>query len=161
MKPPLVFVSYSHDSRDHQEWVRAVFVDGLRSRAVDARMDAYELSYGDKIDAFMEMFVASCDHIAAVCTPNYADRAARDVGGVGYEKQLIRRFITDASPEHKVIPILRAGGEAAVPAYMGARLYVDMQSDEHIEELLDQLATVLYGAQVVGVQSVGVRAGFP
>lgn len=69
MKPPLLFVSYSHDSRDHQEWVRAVFVNGLRSRAVDARMDVYELSYGDKIDAFMETFIEDCDHIAAICTP--------------------------------------------------------------------------------------------
>jgi hypothetical protein len=148
MRAPLVFVSYSHDGRGHQEWVRTVFVNGLRGRAVDARMDVYELAYGDKVDAFMESFVRDCDHVAAICTPGYAERAARDLGGVGYEKQLIRRFMADSGPEHKVIPILRAGGDAAIPAYMGSRLYVDLRSDEFAEDVLDELATVLYGAQV-------------
>jgi hypothetical protein len=119
MKAPLVFVSYSHDSRVHQSWVREIFVDGLRRRSVDARMDVYELAYGDRIDGFMESFVAECDHIAVICTPNYADRAAGDRGGVGYEKQLIRRFIERARPGQKVIPVLRAGGDDAVPAYLG------------------------------------------
>ena len=148
MKPPLVFVSYSHDSREHAEWVREVFVNGLRSRAVDARMDVYELSYGDKIDAFMETFIEKCDHIAVVCTSDYAARAAHDLGGVGCEKQLIRRFITAADPGQKIVPILRSGGDAAIPAFLGTRLYVDVQTDAHTDELLDQLATVLYGGQV-------------
>lgn len=148
MKPPLVFVSYSHDSPDHTEWVRKIFVNGLRHRAVDARMDLYGLSYGDKVDAFMETFIARCDHVVAICTPNYAERAAQDLGGVGYEKQLIRRFMGAASPAQKVIPVVRAGGESAVPAYMGTRLYVDMQTGDHADELLDQLAIVLYGGQV-------------
>jgi hypothetical protein len=111
-------------------------------------MDVYELSYGDKIDEFIEEFAASCDHILAICTPSFADRSAHDIGGVGYEKQLIRRFMASDAPQHKVIPVLRSGGEAAIPPYMGTRLYVDMQSDDHIEDLLDELATVLYGAQV-------------
>jgi hypothetical protein len=150
MSPPLVFVSYSWDAREHQEWVRSVFVDGLRGRAVDARMDVYELSYGDKVDAFMDAFVAGCDHIAVICTANYAKRAAEDLGGVGYEKQLIRQFMRAGDPPKKVIPILRAGGQAAIPPFLGTRLFVDMQSDEHTEELLDELATVLWRASAPG-----------
>jgi TIR domain len=145
---PLVFVSYSHDSREHQDWVRKVFVSGLIGRGVNARMDVHELSYGDRIDAFMEDFLGRCDHVAVICTPNYAERSAGDVGGVGYEKQLIRRFIDAVDPSRKVIPVLRAGDANAVPAYLGSRLYADMRSDENTAALLDEVATVLYGLRV-------------
>jgi hypothetical protein len=147
-QPPIVFVSYSWDGPAHRSWVRDTFVNGLRGRGVDALMDVHRLRYGDKIDEFMETLLPSCDHIAVICTPNYEKRAKHDLGGVGYEKALIKRFMATYGAARRVVPVLRSGDETAVPAFLGSRLWVDIRDDCDVENLLDELAALFYGQQV-------------
>lgn len=153
--PPTVFVSYSWDDAQHQTWVRTVLVDGLRQRGVDARMDVYELSPGDPIDGFMETFLESCTHVVVVCTQNYYQRAGADLGGVGYEKELIKRFIGRAAPDQRVVPVVRAGGRAAVPPFLGSRVSVDMSDDSISGLVLDELAATFYGQKFHKAPALG------
>jgi len=144
MPYPLVFISYSWDGPEHQTWVREVLANGLRKRAVDAQIDQHNLRYGDSTDAFMEASIPAADHIVVVCTPNYYQRAANDQGGVGYEKQLIKRYMAVHGKARRVVPVLRSGDEAgAVPPFLGPRLYVDWRDDTYTESRLDELAAVL------------------
>ncbi|WP_254642919.1 toll/interleukin-1 receptor domain-containing protein [Streptomyces sp. BV333] len=145
---PVVFVSYSWDSEPHTIWVREVFTNGLRSRGVEAVADVHETDYGDPLDDFMERLAESCSHIAVICTPNYAARARGDIGGVGYEKALIRRFMASAAPGQRVVPILRAGDGTSVPPFLGSRRWVDMRSDVDTDILLDELSALFYGQQL-------------
>ena len=48
MIPPKVFISYSHDSADHKEWVLD-FATTLRNRGVDAILDQWDLKPGDDL----------------------------------------------------------------------------------------------------------------
>ncbi|WP_170305343.1 toll/interleukin-1 receptor domain-containing protein [Kitasatospora viridis] len=146
----MVFVSYSWDSEPHKLWVREDFTNGLRSLGVDAVVDVHGTSYGDSLDDFMERLVESCNHIAVICTPNYADRARRDAGGVGYEKVLIKRFMASAEPGRRVIPVLRDGDGHSVPPFLGSRLWVDMRNDALTPVMLDELAALFYGRQLYG-----------
>ncbi|GAA2470420.1 toll/interleukin-1 receptor domain-containing protein [Streptomyces mauvecolor] len=146
---PIVFVSYSWDSNPHMEWVRRHFTNGLRSRGVRAVTDVHETEYGDLLDDFMERIAANCDHIAVICTPRYADRARRSKGGVGYEKELIRRFMDKDRPANRVVPILRDGDGNSIPPFLAAsRRYVDMRDNARFEDLLDELAALFYGQQI-------------
>ncbi|WP_406261175.1 toll/interleukin-1 receptor domain-containing protein [Streptomyces chartreusis] len=145
---PLVFVSYSWDSDPHMAWVREEFTNGLRSRGVDAVVDVHATNYGDLLDDFMEGLAGRCNHIAVICTPNYATRARGDIGGVGYEKALIKKFLTSTSPTRRVVPILREGDASSVPPFLGSRIWVDMRSDSNTEILLDELTALFYGQQI-------------
>ena len=50
---PKVFISYSHDSQSHKDWVRQLATD-LRDKGIDAILDQWELKLGDDLAAFME-----------------------------------------------------------------------------------------------------------
>ena len=144
MPYPLVFISYSWDSVEHRTWVREVLANGLRKRAVDAQIDHYNLRPGDLTDAFMEKVIPAADHIVVVCTPTYYQRAAHDEGGVGYEKQLIKRYMAFHGGTRLVVPALRVGDAAsAIPPFFGSRLWVDFRDDYYAELMLDELAAAL------------------
>ena len=49
--PPKVFLSYSHDSPTHKQWVRKLATD-LRKNGVDDILDQWDLCHGKDIAAF-------------------------------------------------------------------------------------------------------------
>jgi len=72
--PPKVFVSYSHDSAEHKQWVLE-FATLLRTRGIDAVLDAWGLEPGDDLPHFMETEIADCDYAVMICTPVYVEKA--------------------------------------------------------------------------------------
>jgi len=86
--PPRVFISYSHDTAEHKQWVLK-FATTLRDRGIDAVLDQWDLKPGDDLPHFMETNLASSDYILMVCSETYVKKANRGTGGVGYEKMII------------------------------------------------------------------------
>jgi len=74
MAIPKVFVSYSHDSQAHKQWVLA-FATRLRKVGVDAVLDQWDLGPGDDIPLFMERNLATADRVLMICTENYVSKA--------------------------------------------------------------------------------------
>src|SRR5947207_2797504 len=58
--PPIVFISYSWDSTEHQEWVIQLATT-LRSAGIDVMLDAWDADFGDDLAAFMEKGVRDSD----------------------------------------------------------------------------------------------------
>ena len=50
---PTVFISYSHDSPAHKQWVSELGAK-LRQNGVDAVLDQWDLNPGDDMTRFME-----------------------------------------------------------------------------------------------------------
>ena len=88
MNPPRVFISYSHDSASHKEWVLN-FATTLRNRGIDAVLDQWDLKPGDDIPHFMETELSRSDFVIMVCTESYVEKANAGQGGVGYEKMIM------------------------------------------------------------------------
>jgi predicted transcriptional regulator len=82
--PPKVFVSCSHDSPTHKQWVLKLAAD-LRTNGVDALIAQWDLSPGEDIPTFMEQGLTSADRVVTVCSARYVERANNGRGGVGYE----------------------------------------------------------------------------
>ena len=53
MNAPKVFISYSHDSKEHKAWV-AKLSGELRGKGVDVVLDQWELSLGQGVTLFMQ-----------------------------------------------------------------------------------------------------------
>ncbi len=62
--PPRVFISYSHDSAEHKEWVLN-FATTLRMRGVDAVLDQWDLKPGDDLPHFMESQLETSESVLA------------------------------------------------------------------------------------------------
>jgi len=50
---PRVFISYSHDSKDHKAWVTNLGTR-LREKGVDVILDQWDTEPGDNLAKFME-----------------------------------------------------------------------------------------------------------
>jgi len=143
---PVAFVSYSHDSREHKEWVRTQLAERLMAGGIRVILDQWHLKFGSDLGVFMET-LSRADFVLIVCTPEYAARADNREGGVGYESTIITGELLARRPsiEPKFVPLLRAGElENSRPAYLKTTLAADLRPENpdyemQFERLLRQL----------------------
>jgi hypothetical protein len=154
MIPPKVFISYSHDSAEHKQWVLE-FATTLRDRGVDAILDQWDLQPGDDLPEFMEQNLEDADFAVMVCTKRYVEKANTGKGGVGYEKMIMTSSSLNNISDNKVIPIIRENGDPSVPTFLKTKLYIDFSKDEEIEFALDELLRVLLNAPLFKKPEIG------
>lgn len=154
MIPPKVFISYSHDSAAHKQWVLE-FATTLRSRGVDAILDQWDLKPGDDLSHFMEQSLESADYAVMVCTKRYVTKANAGEGGVGYEKMIMTSSSLTKISDNKVIPIVRENSDQKVPIFLKSKLYIDFTRDEDIEYSLDELLRHLLNAPLYIKPEIG------
>ena len=71
--PPKVFISYSHDSREHNDRVLAL-ADRLRKEGVDCNIDQYEQSPPIGWHRWMLGEIKKADFVLVICTEEYQRR---------------------------------------------------------------------------------------
>jgi hypothetical protein len=140
-----VFISYSWDSQEHQDWVLKLANDLMERYGIPVLLDQYELSAGRELAYFMETSIQKADKVLLIMTPNYQARADKRTGGVGFEYSMISQGMYASQIEgDKFIPILReATADSSSPMYVKGRLYHDMRDSGHYESQLFQLARLI------------------
>ena len=158
---PRVFISYSWDDDPHKDWVK-VFATRLRSDGVDVTLDQWHLQPGDQLPAFMEGAVRENDYVLIVCTPTYADRSNRRVGGVGYEGDIMTGEVFTSRNERKFIPVWRRGAQwnVAAPSWLLAKYRIDLRGDPFSEQQYQDLLITLHGMRPVA-PPIGPRRPTP
>lgn len=154
MIPPKVFISYSHDSAEHKQWVLA-FATTLRDRGVDAVLDQWDLKPGDDLPEFMEQNLVEVDYAIMICTKRYVKKADAGEGGVGYEKMIMTSQLLSKISQNKVIPIVREKSENQVPTFLKSKLYIDFTNDEEVEFALDELLRTLFKSPLYNKPEIG------
>lgn len=144
-EPPIVFVSYSHDSQEHKQWVLG-FAEQLRRNYIDVILDQWDLRLGMPMHQFMEQSIVSSAYTLMVCTPSYALKANQRTGGVGYETAIISPEIAEQHSTGRFICLLRDGtfGDA-IPIYAKGRFHLDFRSDEEFDERAGELVRYIHG----------------
>src|SRR5512147_2495788 len=82
-QPPRVFISYSHDSNEHDDRVLAL-ADRLRAEGIAANLDQYEIAPPEGWPSWMERQIRESDLVLVVCTEIYLRRAERRGPGAGH-----------------------------------------------------------------------------
>ncbi len=141
---PKVFLSYSHDSAQHKDWVRQL-AERLRHDGVDVTLDQWDLRPGDDVTSFMELALSSCNYVLIVCTEQYVEKANTLKGGVGYERMIITSEIAVDLKSHKFIPLIRNTGQEAVPRFLGPKLHLDFRTGDFDLDPYDELLRTLLG----------------
>lgn len=139
---PRVFISYSHDSTAHKNWVRGL-ARRLQSNGVDIVLDQWDVQPGDDVTAFVEKGLRECNRVLIVCTPQYIQKANTLKGGVGYERMIITGEVAKHLNTKKFIPIIRGNNNRAVPDFLGTRIYVDFRTKRVSNAQFDVLLRTL------------------
>ena len=155
MNAPIVFISYSHDSKEHKAWVARLATD-LRSNGVDVVLDQWDLSLGQDVAAFMQRGVAASDRVVMICSDEYVKKADAGVGGVGYERLIITSEVVENIDTKKFIPIIRGNpSPLKVPRCIGPRLYVDFSRDEDYAAKLEEILREIHNSPALAKPPVG------
>ena len=145
---PKAFISYSHDSPKHKQWVSELGAK-LRHNGVDAILDQWDLGLGDDLTLFMERGIRDSDRVLVICTDNYVSKANAGEGGVGYERLIVTAQLVQDLGTDKFIPIIRqASGEEKTPTFLGTRVYADFRNESQFDVEFDKLLHELYGMSV-------------
>ncbi|MBF0564937.1 MAG: TIR domain-containing protein [Nitrospirae bacterium] len=155
MKTPIVFLSYSHDTDAHKEWVIKLATD-LRAKGVDARLDQWDLLPGQDIVTFMEKGISDSDRVLMICSESYVKKANEGSGGVGYERLIVTAEVTQNIDTMKFIPLVRNNpSNLKLPRFLGNRLYVDFSNEEQYGKKLHELLRAIH--QVIDKPPLGTN----
>lgn len=141
MTSPRVFISYSHDSREHADAVRALS-DRLRNEGVDANIDQYEEDPG--WPRWMEAQIRAADFVLMICTPQYRrefEDEKPEGRGVAWESKVIYNYVYRNKHErNKFLPVFLS--EPAMPdipvLFTGATFY-SLKDDQGYKRLFQRL----------------------
>lgn len=142
-----VFISYSWDSEVHKQWVKSL-TDKLIQDGIDASLDQYDLTLGDRLPHFMEQRIAESNYVLIICTPKYKIKSDQRAGGVGYEGHIISGELFSIGNERKFIPVIREGTPlTAMPKCLEGKLAIDLTGDRNFSDYHNykDLITTLYG----------------
>ena len=144
MAAPLVFISYSHDSEPHKEWVKKLASD-LRALGIDAVLDQWDLRAGQDMAKFMQDGVSKSDRVIMICSSPYVKKAEAGIGGVGFERLIVTAEVVQSIDTIKFVPVLRSNGEGKTPIFLGPRMYIDLRKDAAYSAGLEELRRELLG----------------
>lgn len=141
IRAPLVFVSYSHDSRQHMDRVLAL-CDRLRREGIEADLDQYEPVPPDGWPLWTARKVEEADFVLVVCTETYRRRfdGREEAGkglGVRWEGAAVVQALYDAGARNdKFLPVLfDLADEPHIPLVLRSTTRFLVSDEEGYEQL--------------------------
>ncbi len=160
---PRVFVSYSHDSPEHQDRVLEL-ADRLRADGVDASIDQYEMLPPEGWPAWCDDEIRKSDFVLMVYTETYLRRVdgEEEPGkghGVLWEARLIKQELYDTgSVTSKFVPVLFGGGNPEhIPRPVKGASFFRLENTEGY----DALYRLLTGQPLVRRPELGILRRLP
>lgn len=145
---PKVFVSYSHDSEQHKDWVLAL-ATRLVANGVDVVLDQWDLRLGSDLPHFMEQGLSKAHRVLAVCTESYVGKANAGRGGVGYEKMILTAQLMQDVTSDRIVPVIRANSlSQLVPTFLSSRVFIDFRDDLAFETKYAELVRDIHGQEI-------------
>lgn len=152
---PRVFISYSWESKEHTDWVKSL-ADKLLADGIEAIIDSYDVSPGDRLPKFMENSIRDSDYVIIICTEEYKRKANNREKGVGYESHIISAELYNNHNDRKFIPIIRQGDfNTALPTYLDGKLAIDLRGNPFNENSYKDLIASIFN--VKKKPEIGIR----
>ncbi len=144
---PIAFMSYSWETKEHEDSVLALATRLVSEGGVNVILDKWHLRLGMDKTVFMEESVEDSDFVLLICTPEYAKKANKRCGGVGYEAMIITGELAEDIQTTKFIPVLRQGAwdKTSMPRWLKTKTGADLRGNPYNEEQFKLLVRELHG----------------
>lgn len=153
--PPMVFISYSHDSEEHKDWVLQL-ATRLRSNGVDLILDRWNTRLGSDLASFMEHGLSKSQRVICICSGNYISKANGGQGGAGYEKQIMTAELLSDQNTTWIIPLIKNNpNERKTPTFLGSRKYISFEEKHLYESKYEELLRDILDEPVLPIPPIG------
>lgn len=146
-----IFISYSWDSKEHQDWVLKLSNELDSYEEINVKLDQYDLDTSSNKNHFMESSAFDSDLVLIIMTPGYVKKADNRAGGAGIETYLLTTRYWEEMLENKkttLVPILREGDFSEVPRYLKGNFCVDFRNNDSFEKKLSELLKIIQGSNL-------------
>ncbi len=116
--PPKVFISYSHETAEHDERIRKLADQLCEKDGIEVELDQYHQRPSQGWPRWCEeqLEPENSDFVLVICTQTYLDRIkgkvrADEGHGVYWEGSLLYDYIYDSKSNTRFIPVLLKGGK--------------------------------------------------
>jgi len=140
-----VFISYSHDSTEHEDQVLAL-ADRLMGDGIDCILDKYNPHPPEGWPKWMDRQIHDAASVLMVCTETYYRRVMGEekpgIGlGVQWESTLIYTYLYDnAASDDRFIPVLLdSAPQSVIPAPVRGRTFYPADTDKGYDDLYRHL----------------------
>lgn len=152
---PSVFISYSHDSDAHKDWVLQL-ATRLRNNGVNAVLDRWNLKLGSDVASFMERGLSKSNRVICVCSDKYVEKANGGKGGAGYEKQIMTAEYVKDQNTNWVVPLIKNNPtEKKTPTFLNGRMYISFEDANLYESKYEELLRDILDEPVLPVPAIG------
>lgn len=142
---PKLFISYSHDSQEHKDWVLKLVVDLYKYFGVDVIFDQWDLRVGRDLAFYMEHGLTEANLVLCVCSNDYVKKANLGICGSGYEKMILTRALVTNTNIDYIIPIIRNNTQTdKLPVFLGTKFYIDFSDDNNYMNRFSELIARIY-----------------
>lgn len=153
---PKVFLSYSHDSQEHKDWVLKLATDLRQHHGVDIVFDQWDMRIGGDLARYMEQGLSNAVLVLCVCSDLYVDKSNSGIGGSGYEKMIISSSLIKNCNIDCIIPIVRSNSkQKKMPTFLGTKLYIDFSTDSDYTSKLFELSARIWGEDIAKKPPLG------
>jgi adenine C2-methylase RlmN of 23S rRNA A2503 and tRNA A37 len=144
MKKTKCFISYSHDSLSHKEWVKKFKSKILeRDKSIIFSFDQ-EIEAGKDLISFMKEIENEKDSkIIFICTPEYKRKADSGKGGVAFETYKAEKYQIENLYTNRFIPIFKNGRyEDCMPEFLTGKKAISINgrlTEANILEIINSI----------------------
>ncbi|WP_149262445.1 CHAT domain-containing protein, partial [Actinomadura sp. K4S16] len=147
-----VFISYAHDSDEHQESVRE-FWTLLRAQGIDARLDLPAAEERQDWPTWMRTEVQAADFVMVIASPEYRRAADDDAPpderrGVRWEKRHLIKLLYRDYPTYvkRILPVVLPGrSKEEIPDFLDAETSSSFEVSEFTAAGVERLVRLLTG----------------
>lgn len=154
-----VFISYSWDDSNHQNWV-VNLANSLRDNGIDADVDLFNIHQKTtNLNKMMIKKISSCDNVIVVLTESYKQKATNWKGGVGFESELLLSELTNQEAKDKIIFIMKNpnGYENAFPPQYKNYYAIDFSEESKFAIKFKELLHRVYGEPLYRKSDIGLK----
>lgn len=157
-----VFISYSWEETEHQDWVLKLAGDLQSIYGIEVIIDRANIKPGSDLPYFMENSIDKADKVLVILTPEYKVKAESRNKGVGYETTMLSQELFESPiTKIKIIPILRKGNkETSSPRFLSSKAYHSMVDDNNYDYQLFDLAKAISDESMVNLPPLGPVVDF-
>lgn len=157
---PIVFISYSWDSVEHENWVLNLATRLQSEFGIEVILDKWELKLGKPLPHFMEHAITDSQRVICVMTPNYKKKTDKLSGGVGVEYSIISSEIQKDVRTDKFIPLFRSGNMDDIPTFLAGRDFIDMRNNAEFDTRIKDLARDIWNEPKYKKPVLGAKPKF-
>ncbi len=152
---PSVFISYSHDSDVHKDWVLQL-ATRLRNNGVNVVLDRWNLKLGSDVASFMERGLSKSNRVICICSDKYVEKANGGKGGAGYEKHIMTAEYVKDQNTNWVVPLIKNNPtEKKTPTFLNGRMYISFEDANLYETKYEELLRDILDEPVLPIPAIG------